>query len=105
LYGKVFIFGHTHSIFEALARLDVPAPVNHMAPELEKALKKPDPDTLYVLISPYYGADLKSVYQELRSYTTSCMWILPVSYKDMTDPDFTGRKIPEEVEDVYLWEN
>ena len=98
--------GHTHSVFEAMARLDVPSPVlTSMAPELEKALKKADPDTLYVLISPYYGEDLKNVYQELRSYTTSCMWILPVSYKDMSDPDFTGRKVPEEIEDVYLWEN
>lgn len=97
--------GHTHSVFEALARLDVPAAVEPMAGELEKALKKSDPDTLYVLISPYYGDDLKETYKELRSYMSSCMWILPVSYKDLTDPEFLGVKVPEEAEDVYLWEN
>ncbi len=98
--------GHTHSVFEALARLDVTAePVRAMADEFAKALQKRDPDRMYVLVSPYYGADLKDVYRELRAVTSSCMWILPVSYKDMTDPDFLGAKVPQEAEDIFLWEN
>lgn len=98
--------GHTHSIFEAMARLDVDGPVSHpMAEELEQALRKTDPDMQYILISPYYGKDLLETYQALRERTTSCMWIMPVSYKDLSDPDFTGKRIPEEAEDVFLWEN
>ncbi len=98
--------GHVHDIFAALARLDVSAPVDHpIAEDLAAALEERDPDALYIVISPYYGEDLKKAYGELRSYISSLMWILPVSYKDMTDPEFTGKKVPEELEDVFLWEN
>lgn len=97
---------HVHEVFGALARLDVTSPVDHpIAQDLEEALKSRDPDTLYIVISPYFGDDLKKAYEELRSYITSVMWILPVSYRDMSDPEFLARKVPEELEDVYLWQN
>ena len=97
---------HIHSLFGSLARLDITAAVDHpIAEDLLTALKDRDPDTLYFLISPYYGEALKSAYRELRSYISALTWILPVSYKDMTDPEFTGKKVPEELEDVYLWQN
>ena len=98
--------GHVHEIFGSLARLDITAAVDHpIAQDLEEALKTRDPDTLYIVISPYYGKDLQQAYGELRSYITALQWILPVSYRDMSDPDFTGTKVPEELEDVYLWKN
>ena len=75
-----------------------------MSPCLEKVTAMRDMDTYTVLISPYYGKELQEAYKRLRSYTASCMWILPVSYKDMADEEFPPLRLRGETEDVYLWE-
>ncbi len=96
---------HIHTVMESLASLEVSLPpLQSMGPHLERATATREMDTYTVLISPYYGKELQDAYKRLRSYTTSCMWILPVSYKDMTDAEFPPLRLREETEDVFLWE-
>ena len=96
---------HIHTILESLASLEVSLPpLSPMSPCLEKVTAMRDMDTYTVLISPYYGKELQEAYKRLRSYTASCMWILPVSYKDMADEEFPPLRLRGETEDVYLWE-
>ena len=97
---------HIHSILGALASLNIKGKVDHpMREDLDQAFNNIDPDMLYVLISPYHSQPIRESYEALRSYTTAVMWILPVSSRDLSDPQFHAQEIADEAEDVYLWIN
>ena len=54
---------------------------------IETLQEKRQAEDYYVIISPYYGKNMRNSYQKLREYTDSCIWLSPVSEVGLLDMD------------------
>jgi uncharacterized protein (DUF58 family) len=83
---------HLHTVYEALARVDLTRPVQPMAPWL--AERVPEEEAL-VLISPYHQEDLARVFEGIRARAFA-LWMIP-AFRD------TLVKVPQG-EFIRKWE-
>ena len=95
--------GHLHTVFESLARMEISLDVEDFDFFMRRAIEDMDPNSMYVLISPFFGKNCIDSYEEIQRRHASAMWILPVMLSDLSDPDFKGPKIADCLSNVYLW--
>ena len=75
---------------------------------LVKIVQRSDRTILFVTHSVDEALYLSDRIVVLSKRPSSIYKIIDVPWdrpRDRTDPEFTGRKVPEELEDVYLWKN
>ena len=77
--------------------------VEDFGPSLKRAAEDPDPNSMYLFISPFFGKDCVRNYEELQRMHPSSMWILPVVLSDLSDPDFKGGQLADTLPNVFLW--
>lgn len=94
---------HIDSVLEILARLDMTQTGTSGIDILSELQEKRQAEDYYVIISAYYGKDMIDTYRELREYTSSCMWIAPVSEIGLLDMDVSIQELEKTVEDFYFY--
>ena len=95
--------GHIHTLSESLSRLEVSLEVEDFSPEIEKAAEDTSQDSMYIVISPFFGDKCVRSYELLKENHPSAQWILPVVPSDLMDPNFRGVKLADETPGMYLW--
>ena len=95
--------GHIHTMFESLARMEVSMEVEDFSPDIDRAAEDTSQDSMYIMISSFFGEKCVQAYERLKENHPSAQWILPVVPSDLMDPEFGGVKLAEETPDVYLW--
>ena len=95
--------GHLHTLFENLARMEISLEVEDFAPFLQRAAEDTDANSMYLLISPFFGKNCVENFEELQKRHESAMWILPVVLSDLSDSDFKGQELADRLPNIYLW--
>lgn len=94
---------HIDSVLEILARLDMSVTGRSGVEIIEELQEKRQAEDYYVIISPYYGKDMLQSYQELREYTSSCIWLTPISEAGLLEMDSNIQNLENAVEDFYFY--
>lgn len=95
--------GHIHTLFESLARMEISLDVEDFSPAIEEAAEDPSQDSMYIIISPFFGQRCIDAYRRLQEVHPSSMWILPVVPADLVNSEFRGTQFAETTPNVYLW--
>ena len=95
--------GHIHTVFESLARMEVSLDVEDFSPVIRAAAEDVSQDSMYLLISPFFGKACIDAFLRLKEVHASALWILPVTPADMMNPEFRGTQLAQKVPDLYLW--
>ncbi|MBQ7063522.1 MAG: DUF58 domain-containing protein [Firmicutes bacterium] len=95
--------GHLEVLMEALSRLEVDLAVQDFSPEIQRGVENTDPDTMYMLISAFFGRPCVEAYERLWEVHPSTQWILPVTSADLTDSEFKGADLAAAEPNVTLW--
>ena len=93
---------HIESVLAALARIDLT--ITGMAGDevIRSLLEKYEPEDYYVIICPDYSNRMLSAYEELREYTTSCVYLAPISKLGANEDDEVIREIEKRVEGFFF---
>lgn len=95
--------GHIHTLFENLARMEISMEADDFSPAILEAAADSDPDSMYILISPFFGERCVEAFGRLQAARPSTMWILPVVPTDLVNEEFKGTQLADTLPNVYLW--
>ena len=95
--------GHIHTLFENLARMEISMEADDFSPAIQAAAQDTDPDSMYILISPFFGERCVEAFRQLQAVRPTAMWILPVVATDLVNEEFKGTQLAQTTPNVYLW--
>ena len=92
---------HVMACLDLLARLDLMAVGEKGTDILQGLTRAYQADEYYVILTPCRTRDMLEGYQELRGYTDACMFISPITGREMAADRAEGYNLEEEIEGFY----